>query len=84
MPEKNNALAKLAERIGGIKTPPTFYLTMDDYHRANDDLAKVQRIVAELAKVKDIKEFGVVHIREDMAIDAVENCRAIAEEGANE
>lgn len=42
---------------------------------------KAQRIVAELAKVEDIKEFGTVHVREAMAIDAVENCRAIAEEG---
>ena len=68
---KRNALAKLAVRLG----TDVLSLGRDKY----PEIEKASRIVAELAKVKDIKEFGVVHVREDMAIGAVENCRAIAE-----
>ncbi len=76
MPKTKNALAELSA-----------YLAMyRDFHRDDDRvndhiLTKAQRIVSELAKVEDIKEFGTVHVREAIAIDAVENCRAIAEEG---
>lgn len=45
------ALTELAERMSKIKTPPTFYVNMEDYHTACNDLMKAQRIIAELAKV---------------------------------
>lgn len=55
---------------------------IEEYNSKERPMADNRNALAELAKVKDIKEFGVVHVREDMAIDAVEKCRAIAEEGA--
>jgi len=70
--KKKNALARLAVRLGS----DVLSLGGDKY----PEIVAAQRIVAELAKVEDIKEFGIVHVREDMAIDAVEKSRAIAEE----
>ena len=72
---KKNALAELAERLSPRGETKTLLLVN------GRDIIKAQRIVTELAKVEDIEEFGIVHVREDMAIDAVEKCRAIAEEG---
>ena len=70
---KKNALAELAKRLKPKGNDRLYFLI--DY----DDLYKAARIVSELAKVRDTKEYGIVHVREGMAIDAVENCRAIAE-----
>lgn len=74
--ESKNALAELAERL---EVEAKF---AEESGRNGRPIYNASRIVSELAKVKDIKEFCIVHVREDMAIDAVENCRAIAEEGA--
>ena len=82
---KKNALAKLAKKLkADARIVKAFKKDLGgkEYEVGGmmiDDIDKASRIVAELAKVKDIKEFGVVHVREDMAIGAVENCRAIAE-----
>lgn len=92
---ERNALAELAERLGKIKTPPTFYLTADDYHRANDDLAKSKQIIEELAKVEEPirlarghgKTFthlaDILEASRNRAVEIVRNCRIIAREGGD-
>lgn len=106
------ALTELAERMSKIKTPPTFYVNMEDYHTACNDLMKAQRIIAELAKVqvadgmprrvaprancleysfgneppKTVGIFTTEHFPKWIcsALNAVGNCRAIAEEGSKD
>ena len=68
------ALTELAERMSKIKTPPTFYVNMEYYHTACNDIMKASRIIAELAKANPD--------RWPMCVQAIIDCREIAEEGA--
>ena len=91
MPEKKNALEELAKRLrnGLYINPndkrfdgPVIVRTLD----ANDVLA-AQRIVADLAKANTlVPKHGPVDIslyRAYKLYKVYENCRAIAEEGAD-
>ena len=80
MPEKNNALAELAERL-----TPGLVINVNGCATAKDvdfdALQKAQRIVAELAKVEtDSREDPWI----DTLITAFEICREIAKEGAGD
>ena len=79
MTDAKNALAELAERLDII----VFGLVTDG-HPCDEtiDIRKAQRIVAELAKVKDTNWLGGHNYPDpNSASVAVSNCRAIAEEG---
>lgn len=74
MPEKRNALAELAERLGEITSawrpsePTGQYATQSISY-----VRKAQRIVAELAKVETVSDL----------VGLIGKFRAIAEEGAD-
>ena len=75
MTENKNALAELAERL---------YAICMHTSRSNglDEIAKAQRIVAELAKVEDwTNDFGADEPRPYSSVSAIKECREIAEEG---
>ena len=75
MSETRSALADLAERLGRV-------IIFHPKTRIYNDLLKAYRIVVELAKVKD--ESGYSPYGYKLACrDAYEDCRAIAEEGAD-
>lgn len=80
MPDNRNALAELAEWMDGqVDAFPVMsnqFTEQDMRDRLN--ARKVQRIVAELAKVGYWKSTGRPHFED--AVSAVSNCRAIAEE----
>ena len=71
-----NALAELAERMAVVTSRG------GDTWRWLKDVYKAQRIVAELAKVKDTNWLGGHNYPDpNSASVAVSNCRASAEEG---
>ena len=73
---ERNALAELAEELGEI----SYDLRSDNFYRTR--IGKAQRIVAELAKVRDSANLiGNAHPDLFESSDAVSRCRAIAEEG---
>ena len=81
MIETRNALAELAKRLDII----VFGLVTDG-HPCDEttDIRKAQRIVAELAKVRDTNWLaGHNYPEPNSSSVAVSNCRAIAEEGAS-
>ena len=47
-----DALGALADRLGKIRTPPTFYISRDGYRTACSDIAASSRILGEIARVK--------------------------------
>ena len=75
MSETRSALADLAERLGRVIIPHPKTMIYND-------LIKAYRIVAELAKVKDEGEYSP-HGYKVACRDAYEDCREIAEEGAD-
>ena len=71
-----NALAELAERIAVVTSRG------GDTWRWLKDVDKAQRIIAELAKVRDTNwSAGYNYPEPNSASVAVSNCREIAEEG---
>ena len=72
MSNKKSALARLSVRLGS----DVLSLGGDKY----PEIVAAQRIVAELAKVKDESEYSPYGYKLACR-DAYENCRAIAEEG---
>ena len=83
MASEGNALGGLAERLASNKV---LLVEGDDFpirlsKDAVKDFSKARRIIAELAKVYD-KPRGVLSFMED-CVDAVDNSRKIAEEGAD-
>lgn len=76
MVNERNALAELAVRLG----TDALSLGADKY----PEIEKAQRIVAELAKVPFFQtKNGTKYVRLAESAVALENCRAIAEEGAD-
>ena len=90
MPETKNALAELAERLSSNKVE---LVEGDEFpirlsREAVIDFRKARRIVAELAKVKDVNDVYRLQLvkrpNQDQALAAIVTCRAIAEEGAKD
>lgn len=72
--EKSNALAELAEELR--------VMSLDVVGDEETVLDKAYRIIAELAKVLDERTYGNRTFYLISSADAVEKCRAIAEEDA--
>ena len=83
MNNTKNALAELAETLknGYVSLVVNDRQVATFTTAAFPELDKAQRIVAELAKVR-INSIGGPY-DENEAYSAISNCRAIAEEGAN-
>ena len=77
MRETRSALAELAERI----TEVLAYYQDDMYLEHRQTLDMAQRIVAELAKVKDKREWETNSDALWRCNDCIATCRVIAEEG---
>ena len=85
MERRTNALAELAETLKHHIEPRRLNADKDEFAVA---ICKVQRIVAELAKVEDVTESHNLKLVQKpsswQCYDAIVNCRAIAEEGAGD
>lgn len=90
MTENKNALAELAaelKRSLDLQMPGTSYYRDRTVFCTPEVVDKSMRIIAELAKINWITLFGVnqrAFPNSAEARAAVENCRAIAEEGGDE
>ena len=79
---KRNMLAELEKRLD-----ISVFGLVTDGHPCDEtiDIRKAQRIVAELAKVRDTNWLaGHNYPEPNSSSVAVSNCRAVAEEGAND
>lgn len=89
MTDTKNALAELAaelKRSLDLQMPGTSYYRDRTVFCTPEVIDKSMRIIAELAKINWITLFGVnqrAFPNSAEARAAVENCRAIAEEGVN-
>lgn len=76
--DERNALAELANELTWIED----ILRDEGYSTYCSDANKAQRIIAELAKVDTLTlEGGMLISLPSQACEAVDRCRAIAEEG---
>lgn len=80
MERSTNALAELAEELEAVYAVAIRGCTEET--RVGNVVRKAQRIVAELAKVRDVKHsLGRISPNVFESADAIAKCRAIAEGG---